>query len=191
MTDANSRAQKLGLDRAGRSAPKSGVDSCFVLERVGPEAESIVQEVFNSAPRYHFNTEGVEQVPGAARSALTALPPDVKVDQKFTFLLRVGERVVGFADLIRGYPDAETAYLGLLLIREPEQQKGWGREFYRKLEALAAHEWGCRALRLSIVDSNPVQSFWDKLGFEMTEFTKPHAGLRLESTKRVMVKRIT
>jgi uncharacterized protein len=83
--------------------------------------------------------------------------------------------MVGCADVIRGYPEEGTAFLGLLLIAEPFQGRGLGRAAYAEIERVVS-SWGiCERLRLSVIRVNDdVVPFWRKLGFEPTGETKPY-----------------
>jgi ribosomal protein S18 acetylase RimI-like enzyme len=83
--------------------------------------------------------------------------------------------------------DSQTAFLGLLLLRESQQGMGLGKEIYRLVEQMAV-ENGFKKIRLAVVDSNPVQKFWEKLGFQETGTVRPHEGRKIKSTKRALEK---
>ena len=100
------------------------------------------------------------------------------------------EHPIGVVDLIQGYPDADCSFIGLFLLREDNQAQGLGRLGYLELEKYAREHLAAARLRLAVVDSNPVQPFWEKMGFHTTGETKPHEGKHLQSTKRVMEKRL-
>lgn len=158
------------------------------LIRASLSDAGLIQEILDAAPTYLMNVEGVTSDPRGGVDTLTALPPNCDAAQKYVFILMNAEQRIGVADLIKGYPDPETAFLGLLLLREDSQQKGLGRTFYEMIEKLVVEDLGLRQIRLGVVDSNPVAPFWQKMGFQMTDIAKPHQGAKLRSTKRVMVK---
>jgi hypothetical protein len=58
------------------------------------------------------------------------------------------------------------------------------------VEGYAREHLAAARLRLAVVDSNPVQTFWEKMGFRITGESKPHEGRRVQSMKRVMEKRL-
>jgi ribosomal protein S18 acetylase RimI-like enzyme len=84
--------------------------------------------------------------------------------------------MVGCIDLIEGYPEPDTATLGLLLIAESFQGQGIGSEAYRATEA-TVRAWGtCTKIRLGVVRTNAaVLPFWIRLGFTETGESKPYS----------------
>lgn len=164
------------------------LDFVLSLERVDTTAEALVQEILEGAPTYTLRTEGVAAIPTDGRDTLSALPPGCTLEQKYVVILRRLEAAIGVADVISGYPDSETAFLGLMLLRENFQGGGNGRLFYRKIEKMAAEQLGCKKIRLAVVDSNPVLPFWEKMGFHPIGDVRPHEGRNLKSLKRVMEK---
>lgn len=192
VTDGNTPAErlyrKLGFATLGEAIPGRGVDESLTLERVDLSAEALVQEILNAAPTYSLKVDGLKSIPGDARDTLTDPPPNCTMDQKHVLVLRDGGKAVGVADVVQGFPDSDTAFLGLLLLREDHQRKGMGKSFYRMIEAMVAEKFGCRKIRLAVVDSNPVGPFWEKMGFVLTGDVRPHEGKRLKSVKRVMEK---
>ena len=160
------------------------------IRRVNQGESGVVQSLLDAAPNYFLRTEGVPTDPHGAESLFQALPPNCLPEQKFVFLMDVDGRSIGVIDTIWGYPDRDTLFIGLFLIAETEQAKGWGRIFYRKLEAWAALNLEVKQHRLAVVDSNPVEKFWTKLGFISTDITKPHDGLHIKSLKRVLLREL-
>lgn len=147
-----------------------------------------VQNILDAAPTYTLNTEGVSHDPTGGKGTLTALPPNCTQEQKHVLVIQSNNQPIGIVDLIRDFPDPCTSFIGLLLFRETTQHQGFGRKAYEAVEAYAIREFGSKKLRLAVVDSNPVQPFWEKMGFRETGELKPHEGHNLKSTKRVMEK---
>ena len=72
-------------------------------------------------------------------------------------------------DLIRGYPEPLTAFLGLLLLTEPFQGYGYGPQVLAALETLA-RRWDARKLRLAVLPDNlRAEAFWRRQGFNTIE----------------------
>lgn len=160
----------------------------FQLERITDlSAAPLIQEILDAAPAYTMNTEGISSQPNGGTECLTTFP-DCKGNQKHFFILRQNGKAVGVADVIKDFPEKHTAFIGLLLFREDCQKRGLGKIFYRKIEGMVVRDFDAKKLRLSVVDSNPVQPFWNKMGFRLTDIAKPHEGVKLKSTKRVMEK---
>lgn len=161
------------------------------LERVNIEKAPLIQEILDHAPQYSRNTEGTDPEPDAATNLFTALPPHCTQAQKHVLVIRHDEQAIGVIDLIQGYPDDDCSFIGLFLLREDNQAQGLGRLGYQAVEDYAREYLVAARLRLAVVDSNPAQEFWEKMGFRATGEIKPHHGNRIQSTKRVMEKRLS
>ncbi len=163
----------------------------YELQRVDLTSVALVQSILEAAPQYLLNVDGVTSNPNDGHDTLTALPPGCSLDQKHVLVLRLNGAAVGVADVIQGYPDPTTAFIGLMLLREDRQKGGSGRMFYQKIEEKIRRELDCNRIRLSVVDSNPVIPFWEKMGFTLTGESSPHQGKTIVSTKRIMEKRLS
>ena len=76
--------------------------------------------------------------------------------------------------MIRGWPRTDTAHIGLLLVAERHQRRGYGRAAYDAIEQ-EAHGWGAKRMRIGVVRTNEeVLPFWEKLGFAPTGEVKPY-----------------
>jgi len=128
-----------------------------------------LQRVIEEAPTYAQLVTGVPPGPADAQSTYTILPEGKSYEDKFVFGIYRGTEMVGCADVMRGYPDAATAYLGLLLVSERHQRQGIGRRAFEWLEEFV-RGWGtCDRIRVAVVRTNEgVMPFWRRLGFEPT-----------------------
>ena len=105
--------------------------------------------------------------PEAMREDLRLLPPDTDPAQKHYVGFFEGERMVALLDLIDGYPDADTAYLGFFMLERGCQGRGVGTALYREIEA-ALRRAGKQRVRLAINKGNPQSThFWTKQGFSV------------------------
>ena len=69
------------------------------------------------------------------------------------------------ADLVAGYPDAQTLFIGLFVVGGGAQGKGLGRRLMTELAARARAK-GVRHLRLGCVEENTAgHKFWLAMGF--------------------------
>lgn len=133
-----------------------------------------LQRVFEASPQYFERVTGVPPGPAEAQSTYSVLPEDKSYDDKFVFGIYVDERMIGCADVIRGYPDPATGFIGLLLVAEPFQRRGFGTIAYQQVEQEIAR-WNCSRARLALVEVNDrVRTFWLKLGFRPTGEKKPY-----------------
>jgi len=158
------------------------------LREVGLESANEVQAIIDAAPIFSENVEGVTHDPEYARRDLQALPPGCDKDQKHFFIIQNAGTNIGVADLVRDYPKPGTTFLGLLLLAEFWQGKGAGRAAYQLLEDFAETKLSARKLRLAYNDTNPVGTFWEKMGFKLTGETKAYKGQSRDSNVHLMEK---
>lgn len=140
-----------------------------------PDEMLALQRVIEDAPRYADLTTGAPPGSADAQSLYTILPDGKTYDDKFVLGIHRDEAMVGCIDLIRGYPDPDTAHIGLLLIGEGQEGRGFGRAAYAGLEDLVRSWESCTRLRLGVVRSNDrALRFWSALGFVPTGEVKPY-----------------
>ena len=108
-------------------SPAMGHDVVTISLLKGEPAEMReLQRVIEEAPTYAHRITGTSPGPAEAQSTYTILPEGKSHEDKFVFGVYRAGGMVGCADLIRGYPDAATAVLGLLLVSENHQRRGIG-----------------------------------------------------------------
>lgn len=142
------------------------------LDAASPSDLREVQGVHERAPGFSVLVEGRAPSATAAKDLFAALPPGKTYADKFVLGLYSmtaetggGTAMIGCADLIRGYPEPDIAFIGLLLFAEAAQGAGYGPRALREIERLAAG-WGCRRLRLAVIETNPrAIAFWRREGF--------------------------
>jgi GNAT superfamily N-acetyltransferase len=133
-----------------------------------------LQSVLEAAPNYSLRSTGGPVLSTAAQSLFSALPPSKDYQSKFVLGFYLNEELVGCADIIRGYPDAETAMIGLLLINEKYQRNGLGLQFYEDIETLCKTWPEISRARIGVIETNAeVLPFWKKLGFKETGHRVP------------------
>src|SRR5947208_3822698 len=134
-----------------------------------PDEMAALQHVLASAPAYFHTITGLQPGNAEAQSTFTALPPAKNYDDKFVWGFYAGERMIGCADVIRGYPVREKAVIGLLLLAEQWQRRGLGRAFALLVEQVIAGWREIATLRVGVVDCNAAAlAFWRKLGYAET-----------------------
>ena len=157
-----------------------------------PDEMAELQAVIEGAPMYAERITGAPPGYADAQSLYSVLPPDKGYEDKFVFGIYADGKMIGCADLIRGFPDEHTAHLGLLLLAEPFQRKGLGSAAYRAIEDFI-RQWGarCQRVRIGVVRTNDdVLPFWTKLGFKPTGEVKPYRYASVSSETLVLVKPI-
>jgi RimJ/RimL family protein N-acetyltransferase len=147
-----------------------------------PQDVAAVQDVLEAAPQYAQLITGAAPAASEAADTFTLLPPGKTCDDKFVLGVFLNEQMIGCVDLIRGYPDASTAFIGLLVIAEPFQERGLGSAAYRRLEQWVRDRDVCERIRLAVVGVNePGMAFWEGVGFAPTGETTPYRHGRVTS----------
>lgn len=99
---------------------------------------------------------------------MRALPPGMSVEDKLYIGFLDGKRLAAVMDLILGYPEKSTAFIGFFMVDASLQGEGVGSAIIGGCaESLSA--CGYEKLRLAIDGGNPQSAaFWTKNGFEKT-----------------------
>jgi GNAT superfamily N-acetyltransferase len=94
---------------------------------------------------------------------------------------------VAFADVLMGYPDSRTAYLGLLIVHGQHQRTGLGRRLQQALDSLVADEPGLERLQLGVISTTNGASepFLVAMGYRPTHKQKPYRYARVVGTVRL------
>lgn len=148
-----------------------------------------LQQVFVDCADYTEKVTGLPPGPADAQSQFSQLPPDKDYDDKLVYGIYEQDRMVGCIDLIRGYPDDTTAYLGLLLLTPPSRGRGIGAQAYALVESIV-FGWGtCQKILLAVVRTvEEVIPFWRRMGFHETGEVRPYQYESLESEAILMEK---
>lgn len=152
-----------------------------------PDVEAL-QALLESDPAYTARVTGYPPGPSDALSLLLMRPEGLAEERKAVLGGFLDGELVSVLDVLRGYPDEEFAFLGLLLVRGDRQGEGIGAATVGGFVDDAAREWPeVRRLRLAVVDTNAevAPGFWRRLGFEPTGEAKPYRYHGLESVSRL------
>lgn len=136
-----------------------------LLRHDEPEDVTQLFGLFEQAREYSLLVEGRLPTLEEAQQELLDCPPGKALEDKFFGGYWLNDRLVGCADLIRGYPEPQIAYLGLLLFAQSCQGQGLGTKALVQLVEMA-RSWGCNHMRLAVIDTNPrALAFWQREGF--------------------------
>lgn len=150
-----------------------------------------LQRVLESAPDYSQRITGVPPGKADAQSTFSALPEGKTYEDKFVYGVYASGEMVGCIDLIRGYPNEPTAFLGLLMLSEHVQRQGIGAIAYQLAEKEMLAWKTCNKIRLAVVKANDiVLPFWKKQGFRETGEIKPYKYNHVISESILMEKAI-
>lgn len=100
-----------------------------------------------------------------AEDLLTSVPPNTPPERKEAWGAFQGDRLVGLADWVWGYPRVDVGFVGLLLLDPALREGGRGAAWWRVLEARARGA-GLATLRLGVHHKNGGGfRFWRRMGF--------------------------
>jgi len=124
-----------------------------------------LQAIFEAAPGYSLLVTGKPPTSSAGREVFDALPLGSSASDKFTFEVRSRSGAIGCLDIVRGYPQAHIAFIGLILLVEHAQGRAYGPKLLDRIDSLAA-SWACSTLRIAVIETNiRALSFWQREGF--------------------------
>jgi len=126
-----------------------------------------VQRILEEAPTYCINVSGKPASPEDAKEIFSSIAPGKEYDDKFVFGIYLNNHLIGCIELCRGYPNETTIMLGLLLLSEKYQRKGFGTQAYKKLEEIVKEWKNFEKIRIGVLVSNQeVLPFWKKMGYK-------------------------
>ena len=133
----------------------------------------------------YFRYCGGGTTPERVRQDLTLCPPGTAPAQKHYVGFFDADTLVAVMDLIDGYPDADTAFIGFFMVNKDLQGQGTGTAIVR--DALATlRALGYTAVRLGIDKENPQSNhFWRKNGFAVLREAAQERGIVLLAERRL------
>lgn len=92
-----------------------------------------------------------------------------------------GAQLVGLIDFRLHWPEPGVCYVGMVMVAEPFQRQGIGREAWLTLEPWLANEAKMRSVRLAVEQFNPdALKFFEAIGFALTgQSQRVRSGQRL------------
>ena len=147
-----------------KTSDLAALSTLYRVRRLGEADLALVYALCLGNPlfyRYNGKTPSLEDL----RQDLHLTPPGVPPTRKYYLGFFEGDSLLAVLDLIDGYPDADTAFIGFFLMNPDFQGRGLGSALIGELAA-ALGSFGFRALRLAIDKGNPQSGhFWRKNGF--------------------------
>ena len=148
-----------------------------------PDDEVALQSLLASHPVYTERITGYPPGPSDALSLLISRPESVAEADKIVVGGWEGGNLVGVIDIIRGYPDAARAFIGLLLVAPSARRRGFGSELLGWVQRSCKT---CDRVRVALIDSVPdAAGFWEHHGFRPTGETRPWRYGPVESVSRI------
>ena len=133
----------------------------------------------------YFRYCGGGTTPEHVRQDLTLCPPGTAPAQKHYVGFFDADTLVAVMDLIDGYPDADTAFIGFFMVNKDLQGQGTGTAIVRDV-LVALRALGYTAVRLGIDKENPQSNhFWCKNGFAVLREAAQERGIVLLAERRL------
>lgn len=159
----------------------------IVLREMRPDDVAALRELIESDPGYTERVTGHPPGPADAQSLLMMRPPDLPEEDKVVLGAWDAGSLVGVVDLLRGWPDADTAHVGLLQVHADRRGRGLGRVIHDRALAEVRRWPGIETLRAAIVETNAEHAdpFWRALGYRPSGEPKPYSYDKLDTTVRI------
>lgn len=117
---------------------------------------------------------------------MKALPPDKDAADKYYIGYFDEDKLIAVMDLIREFPDKDTAFIGFFMTDVTIQNSGIGSAVIRDLCA-RLKRLGVSGVRLGWVKGNPqAEHFWHKNCFRETGITYDTGGYTVVAAQRVL-----
>ena len=99
---------------------------------------------------------------------MSALPPGKDENDKYYIGVYDDRKLIAILDLISGFPDEETAYIGFFMVDADKQKQGIGTNIITGVNEALKNE-NYKGIELAWVQGNPqAEAFWHKNGFVET-----------------------
>lgn len=133
-----------------------------------------IQTLYEKCVDYMLLVDGHPAGKNAAEEEFQYLPPGRSADDKFMFgIVDPLNELIGVLDVMRGYPDGVTWWIGLLLLVPELRSQGVGEKVLKGFTEYVKVNDG-KAIMLGVVDDNKrAYQFWSKKGFEFIRETEP------------------
>ena len=141
----------------------------FKVVRISEENVRDVWALMKGNVYFYSRTQGHEVTLEECRDDITALPPGARMDEKTYVAVYDGDddQMLAAVDLIEGFPDEKTAYIGLLMLDAQRQRKGLGKRIFEAI-MMTAKEKGFEYIELACYEANEIGfTFWCANGFEV------------------------
>ncbi len=159
-----------------------------MIRPLAPDTDrSAILGLLTEASDYYRLWLGRAPVEADVTEVLTAGPPgcDPAVSHRLGLW---GQGLEGVAELSFGFPTAQDAYLGLMVLAPRARGAGQGAAFLGHIESLARAR-ACPRLYLGVLEANPRgRAFWERMGFLPTGISRSYDENGLSHTVHRLVK---
>ncbi len=142
------------------------LSSRYAVRRLGDADTDEIQALCRENTQFYAYCQA-QPTKEQVQSDLRLLPPGVAPEDKYYLGFYQGNTLIAVMDLVDGYPEKSTAFIGFFMMKKALQGQGLGSAI---IEETAAYlkSIGKAAIRLAIDKDNPQSNhFWNKNGFQV------------------------
>lgn len=144
--------------------------NCFDVRLVHHQDLPTVLSLYQTNPLYFEHFPPMPSLSSVEKDWIT-YPPTKSKDDKYFVGFWDNNQLVAVLDLIKGYPDEATVFIGLFMVDGRLSGRGIGTQIINELLAYLYSRF--QKVRLAYVESNSqARYFWKKVGFTPTAVTK-------------------
>jgi len=146
----------------------------YSVQRMSLADIAAVQEVYDRCLDYMLLVDGHAADPDGVKEDFQSVPPGKSNEDKYVFGITEHQKgIVGLLDVLRGYPDETTWWIGTLLFVPESRSQGLGEKVVQGFVKYA-QAGGAQAIMLGVVEENTrAYKFWLRMGFEFVRETEP------------------
>jgi GNAT superfamily N-acetyltransferase len=146
----------------------------YSVHQLSLEDAPSIQRLFDRCLDFMLLVDGRPASPDAAEEEFQDVPPGKSLDDKFVFgIINQENDLLGYLDVMRGYPDETAWWIGLLLLVPETRSRGIGEKMVEGFTEYVRIA-GAKAIMLGVVEENKrAYQFWSRMGFEFVRKTKP------------------
>ena len=132
-----------------------------------------VDAFFTAAQDYVILERDEPPGPEVTHEFFTQTPPGVDPSASQRLGLFDGDHLQALVEMSFGFPEADSAYIGLLIALPAARGTGAGTALLRACEAIARQR-GAREIFMAVLDANPKgRAFWEREGFRVRLADRP------------------
>ena len=140
----------------------------YTIRRLFSTDADQLQALFGQCADFFVMTDGVPAKPTAAATEFVEAPEGKTPQDIDAFgLFDDRDRLLGTLIAVRHYPDAQTWWIGLMLLAPAQREQGLGAGFYRAFEQWVRRQGATDIALCAIAANTPGQQFWQRQGFAL------------------------
>ena len=144
----------------------------YNIEPITEQSFSHAFTVYDTNQTFFLLTQGKEATIESSAEDITAAPPNFDISNKLYLGIWRNDDIIGILDLLKGYPNEDCIWVGLLLIHSNFHNKKIGSTIVDAVLKSAELE-RYKSVQLGVFGANTKGlSFWEKHGFSSIRTTK-------------------